>query len=452
MRVVVVGGVAAGMSAASQVKRRDPGAEVIVLEQGRHISYSACGMPYNIGAPARPIEDLVIVDPATARRERGVDVRTRHAAVSLEAAAHRVLVRSLDGGGDEMLTWDRLVLATGASAIRPPVPGITLPGVFTLRELTDGDAMKRHLATGAVSSAIVIGAGYIGLEMAEALRGLGLAVTLLERLAQPIPGWEPSIAAEVTKELRHHDVRLEVGASVTAIERGEGGLRVVTDRGALDAGLVVVAAGVRPSVRLASEAGIALGATGAIQVDDRQRTSAPDVFAAGDCAESRHLVTGRPVWIPLGTTANKAGKVAGANAAGADERFPGIVGTAAFKAFDLEVARTGVDAAQAAAAGIPAVTASSEHHSRGKNYPGDGPVRTVVTAELGTGRLLGAQMVGPGAIAKRIDVLATAMSAGWSVAQVEDLDLSYAPPFAPVYDPVLVAATVARKAVERARR
>jgi CoA-dependent NAD(P)H sulfur oxidoreductase len=448
MRIVVIGGVAAGMSAASQAKRRDRAAEVIVLERGPHISYSACGMPYNIGAPARALEDLVIVDAATARAQRGVDVRTRHEVLALDALARRLRVRSLEGGAEEELAWDRLVLTTGATATRPPLPGLELPGVFVLRELTDGAAIKAHLAARPVRAAVVIGAGYIGLEMADALRGLGLTVTVLEKLGQALPGWVDPVCAEAREELQRHQVVLETGVAISAVERQGAGLRVRTDRGDLDAGLVLVSTGVRPNVALARAAGVALGPSGAIAVDDRQRTNLPGVFAAGDCAEAHHRVTGRSVWIPLGTTANKQGKVAGANAAGADERFAGIVGTAGFKLFDQEVARTGIDAVEAARLGLDAVTAVSHHHGRGRSYPGDRPVLTVVAAERGTGKLLGAQMIGGEAIGKRIDVFATALTAGMTVAEVEDLDLSYAPPFAPVYDPILIAATVARKAAE----
>lgn len=452
VRIVVIGGVAAGMSAASQAKRRDKTAEVMVLERGPHISYSACGMPYNIGVPARTVDDLVIVDPESARRDRGVDVRTRHEVLSIDLAAQRLRVRALDigsGSGEAELAWDRLVIATGASASRPPLPGLDLPGVFVLRELTDGAAIKRHLAAHKVTAAVIIGAGYIGLEMADALRGLGLTVVVLEKLQEVLPGWAEPICAEARLELQRHGARVETGISVTAIERDGDGLKVRTDRGDFPAGLLVVATGVRPSVALARAAGLALGTSGAIATDDHLRTSAPLVYAAGDCAESPHLVTGKPCWIPLGTTANKQGKVAGANAAGADERFAGIVGTAGFKLFEQEVARTGIDLAEAGRLGLDAVSAVSHHHSRGKSYPGDRPVLTQVTVERGSGRLLGAQMIGPESTAKRIDVFATALTAGMTVAQVEDLDLSYAPPFAPVYDPILIAATVARKAAER---
>lgn len=450
MRVVVIGGVAAGMSAASQVKRRLPGAEVVVLERGPDISYSACGMPYNIGDQRRAAFDLVIVTPEAARTERGVDVRTRHEVVAIEVARKIVRVRDLEKGAESDLSWDQLVIATGASASRPPLPGLDLPGVFVLRELTDGAAIKAWLAATPVREAVIVGAGYIGLEMAEALRGLGLAVTVLEKLPTVLPGWAQPIVEEARKELVRAGVRVETGISVQGISREGADLLVRTDRGDMGAQLVLISVGVRPNVALAKAAGVALGETSAIATDDELRTNLPGVFAAGDCVEVKSLVTGRPVWIPLGTTANKTGKIAGANAAGGHERFGGIVGSAGFKLFDQEVARTGIDLSEAKKLGLDAVAALSRHHTRGKNYPGDRPIVTVLFAERGSGRLLGAQSIGADAVAKRIDVFATALHARMTVAQVEDLDLTYAPPFAPVYDPILIAATVARKAVEKA--
>jgi NADPH-dependent 2,4-dienoyl-CoA reductase/sulfur reductase-like enzyme len=248
-------------------------------------------------------------------------------------------------------------------------------------------------------------------------------------------------------ELARNGVRVETGVGLQEIARSGSGLAVRTDRGAFPADLVLVSVGVRPNVELAVGAGIARGETGAIAVDDGLRTSVPGIWAAGDCAEARHLVTGRPAWIPLGTTANKQGKVAGANATGAGERFDGIVGSAAFKVFDLEVGRTGLNAAEAGRAGLDAVGAGSKHRSRGHGYPGAKDVTTVLVAERSTGRLLGAQMVGGEGVAGRIDVLATALTARFTVAQLEQLDLAYAPPLAPVYDPILIAAGVASKAL-----
>lgn len=454
MRIVVVGGVAAGMSAASQARRRDPTCEVIVLQRGREISYSACGMPYNIGDPSRTLDDLVILTAAAARSERGIDVRTRHEVISIDIAGKVVDVIDRDSGRAYSLSWDRLVLATGAAAIRPSLPGLDQAGVYVLRELEDAQAIKRYLAEVKVASTVVVGAGYIGMEMADVLHGLGIAVSMLEKVDHVLPGFAPAIVEVAQRELERCAVTVQTGVSLQSIRRDGNELIVCCDRGELRTQLVIVSVGTRPDVALANQAGIALGASGAIAVDSAMRTSADGVYAAGDCAEARHLVLDHPVWIPLGTTANKQGKVAGANAAGAnaagaEERFGGIVGSAGFKLFDLEVARTGLGAEEIARAGIDAVAAVSRHHTRARNYPGDKPVTTVVYAERNSGRLLGAQMIGGDAVAKRIDVFATALHARMTVAQVEALDLSYAPPFSPVYDPILIAAGVAVKALAR---
>ena len=449
MRIVVIGGVAAGMSAASQAKRRRPDAEVIVLERGPHVSYGACGMPYNIEDPARSLEDLVVITPEQFRSERGIDVRTMTEALSIDTQAKRVRARERGSGNEYELAYDALVIATGATAVKPPVPGLDLPGVFVLRELTDGIALKRYLAESRAKAAVIVGAGYIGLEMAEVLRSRGLSVVLLEREEQVLPGYDPAIAKVAHDELTRNGVEVHTGATVDAIERSADGRALEVHGTACrhPADLVLVAVGVRPNVALAKAAGIRVGETGAIAVDAELRTNAPDVFAAGDCAEAPHLITRRPAYVPLGTTANKQGKVAGANATGVRETFPGILGTAGFKLFGIEVARTGLSSLEARRMGLDAVAAVSKHRSRAHGHPGGKSITTVMVVERGTRRLLGAQMAGGDVVAKRVDVLATALHAGMTVDQVEDLDLSYAPPFAPVYDPILVAATVASKAL-----
>ncbi|MDA8362609.1 MAG: FAD-dependent oxidoreductase [Gammaproteobacteria bacterium] len=445
MQIVVIGGVAAGMSAASQAKRRMPEAEVIALERGQYVSYGACGMPYNIEDPQRDIEDLVVITPAEFRHARGIDVRIGHEVRMINSASKELAVHDHAGGRDYVQAYDRLVIATGAEAVRPPISGLELPGVFVLRELTDGAAIKRFLEETAPRRATIIGAGFIGMEMADVLAQRGLSVQVLERTGQVIPGFEPVIAEIVAGELHRHGLRIDTGVTVHAIEARDQGLNVRTDHGEAATDLVIVAAGVRPRVDLARAAGVKLGATGAIAVDAMQRTSIPDIFAAGDCAEAFHEVLGQPVYIPLGTTANKQGKVAGANAAGAQQRFAGIVGTAGFKVFDIEVARAGVGGAEISRYGLDALSCVSRHSSRGHHYPGSVPITTVLFVERGSGRLLGAQMAGGDTVAKRIDVFATALHARMRVDEVESLDLSYAPPFAPVYDPVIIAAAVARK-------
>lgn len=449
-RIIVIGGVAAGMSAASQAKRRDTQAEVIALERGPYVSYGACGMPYNIGDSDRDMHDLVVITPSQFRHKRGIDVRVRHEVLAIDIQARRVQVHDHTESHDYELAYDQLVVATGAAAIKPALTGIDLPGVFLLRELTDGEAIKSYIAHSGARRALIVGAGYIGMEMAEVLTQRGLAVTLLERAPQVLPGFEPVIANIVAEALARHGVQVVTSVTVTGIQREDDRLTVQTDNKPVVADLVLVAVGVRPNVALARTAGIALGATGAIAVDDHQRTNIAHVYAAGDCAEAYHRVLQQPVYIPLGTTANKQGKVAGANAAGADMTFAGIVGSAAFKVFDLEVARTGIGAAEIQQHGLEVVSAVSHHSSRGHHYAGATNITTVMFVARASGKLVGAQMVGADTVAKRMDVLATALHADMNLAQIEALDLSYAPPFAPVYDPILIAAGVARKALARA--
>ncbi|MFC1610764.1 FAD-dependent oxidoreductase [Myxococcota bacterium] len=450
-RIVVIGGVAAGMSAASQAKRRMRGAEVIAFERGPHVSYGACSMPYNIEDPNREMADLVVITPQRFRDERGVDVRIHHEVVAIETAAKQIKVHDIIGEESYKLKYDELIIATGASPSEPPIEGLDLPGVFFLRELRHGQAIKSFLVDAEPREAVIIGAGYIGMEMAEALTQRGLKVTVLEMMGQMIPGWHPEVADRVREEIEGHGVAVETHVEVHQIESRSGGeretLEVHTSNRAFPADMVLVSVGVRPNIALAHAAGIRIGETGAIAVDAHMRTSTPHVFAAGDCTQAFHLVSNRPTYMPLGDTANKQGKVAGANAAGADERFRGIVGSAGFKVFDLEVARTGLGQQEIDELGLSAVVAPSKHASFAHGYPGAAPIHTVLFVEVPSGRLLGAQMVGAGVVGKRIDVLATALHAGMTVHDVEGLDLTYAPPISPVYDPILIAATVAKKAV-----
>ncbi len=440
-RIVIVGGVAAGMSAASQAKRRSPHARVMVFERGPYISYGACGMPYNIEDPQRNIEDLVVLTPEKAREDRGIELHLNHEVVSVDPAGKSLRVRDKGSGEERTEGYDALVLATGASAVRLPLPGFDLPGVTVLRELTDGALIKRLLAKGRRRAAVV-GAGYIGMEMAHVLCARGLQVTVLEKLPQILPGWGQDTVALVLEELQRHDVSVRTGVTVTGAEAGPEGsvARVLTDSGPVEADLVIQAVGVRPNGRLAAEAGLRLGETGAIWVNQYQQTSDEAIWAAGDCAEAYHRVLRRNAWIPLGTTANKQGRIAGANAVGAGQRFAGIVGTAGFKVFDLEVARSGLGLEQARAEGFEPVSVTIKQRSRAHAYPGASPIQVTLVADGPTGVLLGAELVGREGAALRANVIAAALASHMTVADLQGLDLVYAPPVAPVWDPVLVAA------------
>ncbi len=449
-RVLVVGGVAAGMSAASQVRRRLPSAEVVVFERGPYISYGACGIPYNIEDLERSMDDLVVLTAEQARAERGIDLRLLHEVRGIDLARQLVTVHDAGTDREAHESFDALVLAMGARAVRPPLPGAQLPGVFVLRELTDGERLKSELE-GPVRKVAIVGAGYIGLEMAHVLTARGLEVTLLEKMPQILPGWHVDTVTTVLETLTRRGVDVRTGVAVAGLEAGTDGrvATISTGDGPIASDLVLLAVGVRPNVSVALDAGLKVGDTGALWVNQFQQTSHPQVWAAGDCAEAYHRVLRRNAWIPLGTTANKQGRIAGANASGANERFRGIVGTAGFVTFDLEVARSGLSLEQARAEGFDAVTVTIRQRSRAHAFPDGATVQVHLVADRPTGLLLGGELVGREGAALRVNVLASALATHLTVADLQGLDLVYAPPFAPVWDPLLVAANQLAKKLGR---
>jgi NADPH-dependent 2,4-dienoyl-CoA reductase/sulfur reductase-like enzyme len=337
--------------------------------------------------------------------------------------------------------FDALVIATGARAARLPLDGFDLPGVHVLRELGDGAEIKKACSD-SVKSAVIIGAGYIGMEMAHVLTERGIAVTVLEKLPQLLPGWHEETVAVVEETLTDRGVQFHTSVTVKGAEADASGkvASVQTDEESYDADFVLVAAGVRPNVELATSGGLRIGDTGAIWVNQNQQTSHETVWSAGDCAEAYHRVLRRNAWIPLGTTANKQGRIAGANVLGAKQRSPGIVGTAGFVIFDLEVARTGLSEDEAEKEGFDPVAVTIRQRSRAHGYPGGVPVQVRLVADRETGLLLGSEIVGREGAALRINTVAAALAAHMTVADLQSFDLVYAPPFAPVWDPVLVAA------------
>jgi NADPH-dependent 2,4-dienoyl-CoA reductase/sulfur reductase-like enzyme len=451
MRILIVGGDAAGMSAASQIRRRQPDWHVTVLEQGDFTSYAACGIPYYLAGDVPAFTDLEVVSAESHRRERGLDVRTGWKAVEIDPVRHHVVARSREGEVDG-LTFDRLLLATGASPVVPRWPGVELDGVLAVRDLHDTRRLEQWL-TDEIRHAVIVGAGYIGLEMAEALRRRGLEVTVLEKLPGVLGGADPELTERTRKELEAHGVALHLETTVEGFAGEDGRLRAVETTGesyATDVALVSL--GVRPNVELAERAGIPLGATGALAVDETQRTGTPDIFAAGDCAEALHRVLGKPVWVPLALTANRQGRVAGTVMAGDPARFPGIVGSAVTRVFDLTLARTGIDEATARKEALAVETVATTAPSKAHYYPGHEPLWVKILYRAGNGKVVGALLAGHDPSAgKRCDVLATAITAGMTIEEVADLDLTYAPPFAPVWDPVLQAANKAVFRREAAR-
>lgn len=449
-RLVVVGGVAAGMSAASKARRLRPDIEIVVLEKGTDVSYGACSLPYYVSGVVRDRSDLVAYTAERFRSERRIDVRLSAEATKVDPRARIVTYADRSGGGEVSLEYDALILATGASPVVPPIPGADLPGVFALRTLADADALIGYIEGASPASATIVGGGYIGLEMAEALAARGLGVTVVELLPTVLSTYDPDMSRLVEDELRTRGVVLRTGTKVEALEPGDGPAvgYVVAGGQRLRSDLVLLSVGVRPEVGLAVGAGISLGKTGAIGVDQWQSTDAPFVLAAGDCSEARHVVTGRPVWIPLGTTANKQGRIAGENAVGGRRRFAGVAGTNVSKIFSFEAAQTGLSGRAATEAGLDHRSVSITAFTRSRSYPGSREIRVKLIFEKASGRVLGAQMIGREGAAKRIDTVAAALLAGMTVRDLAAVDMSYAPPFAPVWDPVLVAANRAVSALE----
>ncbi|SRR5579871_987304 len=431
--LLVIGGVAAGMSAASRARRADPRLSITVLEKSRDVSYSACGLPW-LAAGKLAARDLVVHDADFFRQKREIDVRTGVEAREIELGRRLVRGVETETGREQTFHFDRLVIATGARVAWPTIE--RLPHMFSANTLASVGALDVCIRQTNARQAVVLGGGYIGLETADALRTRGLSVTVLQRAERILRPFDDEITSRVEHTMTARGISLRKGSAAVAVNDSE----VVSDAGRHPAQLVVVATGMRPDTDLAETASLTLGPTGAIAVDDRMRTSEPSIFAAGDCAESRHLVTGRAVWLPLGTTANKQGRVAGENAAGLSghARFPGVAGTMVTEICGLECARTGLSEREAEAFSLRTRSVGIEQYTHA-SYLGAGKVFAKLTAERGSGRLLGAQMAGPGA-GKRIDVAATAITARMTVEELSQLDLSYHPAVAPVWEALLVAA------------
>ena len=391
---------------------------------------------------------LIAVTPETFRSEYGIDVRVLHEVEEIDPKNRRVLVKSLESKKGWWEPYDRLLIATGAVPFCPKVPGSDAAGIYGLHSLQSGITVREVVDSERPKRAVVVGGGYIGLEMAEALLLRGLEVSLVERGEQVMGTLDPDMGALVSDAVIEVGVRLYRGESLEAFEIGDGRVTaVVTDRRTLPADLVILGLGVRPRTELADRAGVDLGVRGAIRVNGRMQTSVPGIWAAGDCAETFHLVSRRPVHIALGTIANKQGRVAGINLGGGYATFPGVVGTAASKICKWEVARTGLQEREIRELGLEFATARIKSTTRAGYYPNAGPITVKALAEKGSGRLLGAQIVGIEGAAKRIDIFATALHAGMTVQDMINLDLSYAPPYSNVWDPVLIAARQVDRAI-----
>ncbi|MGI5348229.1 FAD-dependent oxidoreductase [Streptomyces sp. CA-250714] len=459
-RMVVIGGDATGMSAAAQARRlKSPDElEIVAFERGGFSSYSACGIPYWVAGDVAERDKLIARSPEE-HRSRGIDLRMRTEAVELDVDGQRVRVR--EEGTERWVGYDQLVLATGAVPVRPPLPGIDAEGVYGVQTLDDGqqllDALEQRVEPGSTTGdgaarrrAVVVGAGYIGVEMAEAFVRRGYAVTVLEKAEQPMSTLDPDMGKLVHEAMCSMGIETVLGAAVTEVLTDARGRAraVATEDAEYPADVVVLGLGVKPATELAREAGLPLGESGGLLTDLAMRVRGrQNIWAGGDCVEVLNLVSGRAQHVPLGTHANKHGQIIGANIGGGYATFPGVVGTAVSKVCDLEIARTGLLEAQAAAVGLRFASVVIESTTRAGYYPGTRPIHVKMIAEHRSGRLLGVQIVGRENAGKRVDIAAVALHAAMTVEQMTALDLGYAPPFSPVWDPVLIAARKAAAAV-----
>lgn len=434
----MVGGDAGGMAAAAQARRLDPSLEIVALERGTRTSYSACGIPFVVGGEVEGGTDrLVVRTPQRFRDDLRIDVRIRHEVTGIDLGAGKVEVRNHEHNRTLTVGFDTLHLGTGARPVRPDLPGFDLPFVHGVQTLDDADALLAFARTSRCEKVVVVGAGYIGIEMAEAFVNRGLSVVMVERGPHVLALLDPDMAGRVEAAIRGFGIELRTSAEVTAVEEGA---VLLADGSKLPADLVVLGLGVTPNSELAADAGIVTGAKGAVRVDRRQRTSHDAVYAAGDCATAHHRVSGREVHVALGTVANRQGRVAGTNIGGGYATYPGLLGTAITKICGTEVARTGLNERECREAGFEIEAATIEGTTTSGYLPSAKPIAVKLLAERRTGRLLGAQIVGGPGSGKRIDVVATALHAGLDAADLVDVDLAYAPPFGPLWDPVATAA------------
>ena len=440
-KLVVIGGDASGMSAASKVRRTQKEWEIVVFEKGLFTSYAACGMPYYIAGLVESADDLIARKPQVFREKQNIDVRTRHEVMEIDTGKKRVRVRNLEKASEFWESYDDLLIATGASPVQPEVAGIDAEGIFGLSTLQSGLNVFNYMHDHQLKKAVIVGGGYIGIEMAEALLERKMKVSLLDMAPEVMTTMDPDMGNLISNYMRDIGVDLYLNEQLDHFASKMGKVSgVVTDKRTLDTDLVILGMGTRPNSSLAVQAGIAQGVKGAIRVNKKMETSVSNIWAAGDCAESFHLVSEQQVHIALGTVANKQGLIAGENISGGSMEFPGVVGTAITKIKELEISRTGLNEKELKDLDIQYLTSTITGSTLPGYYPGGAEICVKLLAEKGSGRLLGGQIVGRQGAAKRIDTLAAAITARMTARDLAFLDLSYAPPFSPVWDPVQIAA------------
>jgi len=454
MKVVVIGGVAAGPKAASRIRRLCDDAEVSIIEKGEFLSYAGCGLPYYISGMVECQEALratptgAVRDGVFFRNVKDVHVMNHTEATAIDRDNKKVIIRTASGETKD-LDYDKLVLATGANSFVPPIPGVELDNIFNLKDIHDADAIKAKLAEHKALNAVIVGGGLIGVEVAEAFQKMGCRITLVEFLPNILPMMDPEMSTLVEEHFESHGVRIQTSTKVTEFVGSNGSVKkVITDQGEIPADLVIMAVGVRPATKLAVDAGLKIGPTRAIAVNDRMQTSDPDIFAAGDCAEKNHLITGKSCYVPLGSTANKEGRVAANAICNVDDSFPGVLGSAICKIFDFSVGRTGLGEKEARDAGYDVVISHAPAPDKPHFIPSAKLLYLKLIADRKTRKLLGAQAAGPGVVDRRIDIAAMALTANMSVDQMSHLDLCYAPPFSPAMDNILAAVNILRNKLD----
>ncbi len=442
-KILIVGGVAAGTKAAAKCRREDPNAEITVVTKDQNVSYAGCGLPYYIGGAIQDRAQLLArtVDELTATLE--INIHVNHEAVSCDTAKKTVRVVNLADKSETEMPYDALVIATGAAPIPPRGKGAELGNIFTLRDLSDTDAIKA-LVVGGVKNAVIVGGGYIGLEMAEAMHANGAKTTVVELMDHILPNFDGIIALLAQKHLREKGVEVITGEKVVEF-KGDSGVvaAVVTDKGKeIPADIVVWSVGVRPCLKFAKTCGVKIGVTGAIEVNKKMQTSVPDIYAAGDCAQSVNILTGKPAWIPLGSTANKMGRVAALNICGIEKEFPGVLASSIVKIFNLNAASTGLSVAEANEAGFDAESVILAGNDISPYYPGAKMILLKLVADRKTHRVLGASLIGAGVVDKPVNILVSCITLGATLEQISDMDFAYAPPFSTAMDMVITGANV----------
>ncbi len=440
-RIVIIGADAAGMSAAGRIRKLLPDSDITAYERSSHSSYAACGIPYYVAGLVDAESRLIARTPEQFLERQNILVRTRCEVISVDPGASSLLVRDLESGREFGDHYDKLLFATGAVPAIPPVEGADAEGIFSLSTLDSGIAARRFADEERPQRITVIGGGYIGLEMAEAFSCVrGLEVTLLDKSPQVMNTFDPDMAEFMAHAIRDVGTELRLGEGLVAFGVKDGRVKtVITEKGEIETDMVIMGLGVRPNTALARDAGLELSVRDSIRTDQAMATSHPQIWAAGDCASTAHLITGKPFWVALGTVANRMGRVAGISMGGGKASFSGVLGTAMSKHCDFEVARTGLSEKEAVEHGYDYVSTLIKTRTRAGYYPGAEVMHVKLVAEAETGRLLGGQIVGGQGSAKRVDILATALTAGMTLKELIDLDLGYAPPFSLVWDPVQIA-------------